>query len=92
MEPIQSFQQDPTDDLDYSFDWTSWLATGETITTATVTADDGLTIHDESNTTSVVTFWASGGTANGRYAVHCHVTTSEGREATRSLFLSVIPR
>lgn len=70
--------------LDYVFRWTDWLATGDTITSATVTAESGLTVDSDAITGSgtTVTAWLSGGTAGTIYSVYCAVTTNDGRTET----------
>lgn len=78
--------------LDWQWDWTAWLAEGETILTAIVTADADLVVDISSNTTTTVTAWLSGGTDGTSYRVHCHVTTSQGRQDTRSVVIDVTPR
>ena len=80
------FTKDPDAVLDYKFDWSSWLATGETITSRTVTVDAGLTNDSDSITDSgaSVTVWLSGGTANKNYAVACKITTDGGRTDERT--------
>lgn len=79
--------KDPQATLDYVIDWTSWLATGETITAFTVTVPTGLTqaTPAPSSTGTVVTVWLAGGTAGQRYTVTVHVTTSAGRQDDRSI-------
>lgn len=80
-----TFTKDPNDVLDFTFDWAdSWLATGETISSYTVTADTGLTIDSDSQASGVITYWVSGGTANQRYSVACKIITSAGRTAERT--------
>lgn len=55
-----------------------WLAAGETIATATVTSDTGITIDSSSITDSstTVTIWLSGGTIYENYDVQAEITTS----------------
>ena len=54
------FIKDPNAVLDYRWDWTQWLAVGDTISTADVSIADGdVVINSESNTTTAVTAWIS---------------------------------
>jgi hypothetical protein len=80
--------------LDYQMDWSSWLAAGETISSAVVSADAGLTVNPAGKATSVtagvVTFWLGGGTS-GTYAVTVTVTTSS-RVDSRTIQVTVAPR
>jgi hypothetical protein len=78
--------------LDYQMDWSSWLAAGETISSAAVTADAGITVNPSGKSTStangVVTFWLGGGTAGIAYSVTVTVTTS-ARVDSRSIQVQV---
>lgn len=82
---MTTFQKDPEAVLDYSFDWTPWLAAGETITSKTVTVPTGLTLDASNEAAGVVTAWISGGTAGTAYRVECLIVTSEGRTDERSI-------
>lgn len=72
------FQKDPAALLDYQFDWTDWLDQGETISSYTIDADPGLTVHSDAQDGPVVTVWLSGGTAGRIYNVTCTITSSVG--------------
>lgn len=88
-----SFTKDPAADLDYEWDWTAWLATGETITAATVSSvPTGLTVGAVTNTATTATVWLSGGASDTTYTVSCQVTTSAGRVDVRSIGITVQPR
>ena len=84
----------PSAVLDYKFDWSNWLASGETISTRTITAEDGITVDSSSITDSStsVTVWLSGGTANESYNVTCDITTSATRTDGRSIDIQVRDR
>lgn len=87
-------EKDPDAVLDYKFDWSSWLASGETISTISVAADSGLTVDSSSrtDTNTSVTAWLSGGTVGQTYGVRCRVTTSESRTDDRTLNVTVKER
>ena len=98
-----AFKKDPAAVLDYKQDWktntnqstgTDWLASGETITAATVTADTGLTVDSDSitDTSTTVTAWLSSGTAGTDYNVVFHITTSAGREDDRTMVIRCVER
>lgn len=91
---MSTYLKDPDAVLDYQVDWSAWLASGETISTHTVTADDGITVDSSSITddSTTVTAWVSGGTAGRKYRVTYHITTSEGREEDRTIRLWVQQR
>jgi hypothetical protein len=81
--------------LDYQMDWSNWLAAGETISSADVSAATGLTVNPAGKATSVaagvVTFWLGGGTSGATYAVTVTVTTGS-RVDSRTIQVSVGPR
>ena len=93
-----TFIKDPSAVLDYKFDWKAktnntgqkdWLASGETISTKTITElpSGGITVDSSalSDTNTSVTVWLSGGTAGDDYTVACKITTSASRTDERSI-------
>ena len=86
------FVKDPDANLDYGFDWSDWLADGETILTSTWTVTTGLTKDSDSSNDTATTIWVSGGTAGTSYTITNHITTSAGREDDRSHVLKVKDR
>lgn len=87
-----TFIKDPSAVLDYVFDWSDWLATGEVISSHVITVDTGLTKDSSSEASGVVTVWLSGGTAGENYKVACLVTTSAGRTDERTIWIKVTNR
>jgi len=70
-----TFLKDPDATLDYKFDWSDWLETGEEISTFSLIVPTGLTEVSSSNDNDSVTVWLSGGTAGLTYGVTCRITT-----------------
>jgi len=89
---LQNPLKDPSAVLDYVFNWTEWLATGETITDHTITADTGITVDSSTESDGKVTVWLSGGTAGINYKVACLITTSAGRTDERTIWIKVVER
>ena len=97
---LQNPLKDPSAVLDYAFDWTEWLATGETIAVdsetgeklITITADTGITVDSSTEDDGKVTVWLSGGTAGINYKVACLITTSAGRTDERTIWIKVVDR
>lgn len=87
----QSHSKDPDAVLDYMVDWTNWLA-GDTIATSTWSADTGITIDSNTNTTTVATVWLSGGVAGEQYQVTNHIITAMGREDDRTIRIRLSER
>lgn len=94
--------KDPQDVLDFAIDWnrsrdgaadgTGWLDADETITASTWTVPDGLTKGAEGNVAGRTVVWLSGGTNGQQYVVTNHITTSQGRQADKSLTINVRQR
>jgi hypothetical protein len=89
---MRVWEKDPQATLDWAFDWSKWLASGEEISSATVTVDSGLTKASESNTTTKVTVWLTGGTLGATYKVACRITTNQGRIDERTIGIRVTDR
>lgn len=89
---LQNPLKDPSAVLDYVFDWTEWLATVETITDHTITADTGITVDSSTESDGKVIVWLSGGTAGINYKVACLITTSAGRTDERTIWIKVVER
>ncbi len=86
-----TFFKDPSAVLDYKYDWSDWLAGGETISSKTVTAPTGITLDSSAladANTSVVA-WLSGGTAGKYYDVVCRIVTSASRTDERTIRIRV---
>jgi hypothetical protein len=97
--------KDPDATLDFAFDWagltngtegatSDWLATGETISSYTITAQEGITLetvapHAQSESGGKVTYWLSGGTAGNWYTVACKIVTSASRTDERTMQIQV---
>ena len=89
---LQNPLKDPSAVLEYVFDWTEWLATGETIDNYTITADTGITVDSSTEDAGKVTVWLSGGTAGINYKVACLITTAAGRTDERTIWIKVTDR
>ena len=84
--------KDPSAVLDWMFDWSDWLASGETITDHTITIDTGITNDSSTEDAGKVTVWLSGGTAGENYKVACLIVTSAGRTDERTIWIKVTNR
>lgn len=77
--------------LDYSFDWSQWLAPiTDAITDYTVEAPPGITVDYDTVAGGVVTVWLSGGTAGNTYPVRCKITTTAGRTEERMIRVAMV--
>lgn len=81
--------KDPDSTLDYVWDFSNWLASGDTVSTHVVTAEAGITVDDSSNDTDSVTVWLSGGTDGEAYDVAVKITTTQNRIVERTISVAV---
>lgn len=89
------YAKDPDSDIDYSFDWSSWLVPGETITNTewAVTPNSGApSLHSPVEADSRRGIQVAGGTAGSRYRLACRIETDSGRTGERSLSLRIMER
>lgn len=84
--------RDPDSVLDYGFDWSDWLAEGETISESTWIVPTGLSEESSSNTDTATTIWLSGGTANQTYQLTNRIETSGTRKDDRTMIIRVRER
>jgi len=93
-----TFIKDPSATLDFIFDWkaltngtiggvSDWLATGEVISSYTVTVDNGITKVSDSKAAddTQVVVWLSGGTKGNTYKIVCRIVTNAGRTDEQTL-------
>lgn len=92
MSVATQFLKDPSSKLDYGFDWSLWLETGDTISTVVWTVPAGLTKESEENSSTVTKVWLSGGTLSTLYTVSGKITTSQGRIDERSFTVFIVNR
>jgi len=79
----------PTKPLDYTIDWSSWLSTGDTVTTSTFTLETGLVEDSKANTTTTTTITVSGGVAGTTYSVKNSIVTANALETDRTFYIQV---
>ena len=89
---LQTFRKDPDAVLDYGFDWSAWLASGETISTSTWTVPTGITKDSDEKGDTSTKIWLSGGEDGETYAIANKVVTSAGRTDERSFDVVVEER
>lgn len=93
-----TIEKDPVAILDYTFDWTLWLADiADTIVGApviTITPSGALALSSQSNTAQKVTAWLSGGVTGKKYQVDCKIVTASvpPRTDSRSIFVKIKDR
>lgn len=81
--------KDPNAVVDYTIDWSSWLADGDTILVSEWIVPAGITQDSETNTNLTTTIWLSDGTAGQSYALTNRITTSQGRTQDKTITIRV---
>ena len=89
---MTTFLKDPNAVLDYSIEWSKWLAGDQIATSAWTASDPALEITADSNTATRATVWLSGGAVGQSYAVTNLITTVGGRTDERSFIIQVQDR
>ncbi len=102
--PYYTFIKDPGATLDYTVDWTGWLAGSDNDTielvswavsnvndTAVDAGSPELTIESQSNSTTLATVWLTAGLGYQTYLVACTTTTNGGRDNNQSFYIAVQP-
>lgn len=68
------------------------LTPGDSITTFAITsAPEGITVTDQSNTSTTVKAKIGGGTLDVIYAIVCHINTLGGEEHDWTLYIKIEP-
>ena len=80
--------RDTVNVLDYLINWGDWLEL-DTILSSAWTVDDGITIEDESNTTTTTTVWLSGGVMGRTYNFKNVIVTDGGRTKGKVFTIAV---
>lgn len=77
--------------LDYTLDWTNWLAeTGDSIASTTFTpSDSSISVISVNTTATQATGWLTGGTNGDVYSVVVHIVTEYGRQDDRTFNLII---
>ena len=84
-----TFDKDPADVLEYSFDWSIWLGATDLIASYTATPSPGITVNSEPFSTTATTAWLSGGTAGIPYEIKHKIVTRQGRVKNLTMTIRV---
>lgn len=89
---LDLFTKDPDALLDWSFDWSVWLAVDETIEESefVIVPSGELQVSSEDVFGNSRVVWLSGGVAGNAYRVTNRVTTSSGRGADQSITIKIV--
>ena len=88
-----TFTKDPDAVLDYSVDWSAWLA-GDEISSSEWLLDQGAEIEKvtDTMTATTTTIWLRGGDAGTTYLVTNRIVTAGGRTDDRTITVKVEDR
>ena len=89
---MTTFIKDPNAILDYSIEWSKWLAGDQIATSEWSTSDQSFGATGGSNTATRTTVWLSGGAVGQSYTVTNQITTVGGRTDDRSFTIQVQDR
>lgn len=93
---MRTFTKDPDEVLDYTFDWSGWLSTGDTVADSSwFVDDDDLVISTDylpSFTSDTTTVWLEEGVLGTKYRLTNRVTTADGRIADRTVIIKILSR
>lgn len=90
--------KDPQETIDYAFDWSDFLASGETISASTwsiapaSTAAGALALGTLASTTDTTAAFVTSGTVGVVYRLTNKITTNQTRIAERSVIVRVEER
>lgn len=87
---MRVFKKAPAAVLDFTEDYTSWLSSGDTISTSSWVVTSGLTKITDSKTSTMATVWLSGGTNGEAYLVTNRIVTTGGRTEDRSIVIHCV--
>ena len=87
---MQVYRKDPDATLDYTVDWSAWLATGDIIVSSDWVVPSGLTEVTDAHTQTSATVWLSGGVEGAEYLVTNRVTTDDGRIDDRTIVVRCV--
>ena len=86
---MKTYIKDPQSVLDYGFDWSDWLDTGDTVSTSAWDVPTGITEDSDTKTTTTTTIWLSSGTVGSKYKLTNRMVTANGRTVERSFYVKV---
>lgn len=86
--------KDPDATLDYGWDFTDVLDSGDTIQSVVFTPDSisGLSVVRQSINGSIAYVWLTGGNVGTTGSVVCEYTTAQGRTDDRTLYFKISER
>lgn len=81
--------KDPSENLDYTIDWSAALVANDTIVSSEWFIPTGLNASQQTHDITKTIIWLSGGTVGEKYTVGNRITTTDGRIMERSVLLKI---
>jgi hypothetical protein len=89
---MSTWVKDPADIVAFTFDWSLFLAPGETIASHTTTVDGNATKVSDSATTTQVSVEVSGGISGNVSLVTCQVITTATNKYNTEKYVTIVTR
>jgi hypothetical protein len=87
------FEKDPDATLDFSIDWSAWLAkVSDTIQASEWVVPSGIALTNETFSSTKAIVWVSGGELGRRYELTNRITTSGGRIEDQSIVILIVSK
>lgn len=86
---IQTYAKGPGERLDHIVNWAIHLGS-DTISSSSWTAETGITIDKDTNTTTTATVWLSGGTLGEFYLITNTIVTDGERTLVQSIRIHMV--
>jgi hypothetical protein len=83
------FVKDPAGIIDYTVRWSSWLPSGDTISSSTWTVPAVLVKVSEANTTTDAVIFLASGTVGQIYEVTNRIITTGGRQNDQTISILI---
>lgn len=90
MAIVGSYKQQPSDVLDYAFDYSDFLQVDDSLLSATSSVTpSGLTVNAPFVSDKQIKFWVSGGTDGVKYKLTITATTAVGRVKQDEAYITI---
>lgn len=85
------FTKDPNATIDFTVRWSSWLASGDTISSSSWVLPAGTTLvkTSESNNTTDAIIWLASGTLGEIYEITNRIVTAGGRKGDQTISILI---
>lgn len=89
MTALTHFTKDPAGIIDYTVRWTSWLPSGDAISSSTWIVPPGIVKVSEANTTTDAVIFLASGTVGVIYEPTNRIVTAGGRQTDQTISILI---